>query len=75
MDREITDEQLARIDAGYKSYTIDKKPLEYILGRMEFLGVKFKVTPATLIPRPETEYMIEAVNEYIQHNKPTDGPP
>jgi release factor glutamine methyltransferase len=46
-------------------YTIEKKPLEYILGWVEFLRYRFVVWPATLIPRPETEYMIEAINEYI----------
>ncbi len=37
-----------------------REPLAYILGEREFWGRRFRVTPATLIPRPETETLIEA---------------
>ncbi len=36
-------------------------PLPYITGHQEFWGVDFIVTPAVLIPRPETEHVIETV--------------
>ncbi|MGQ9554376.1 MAG: peptide chain release factor N(5)-glutamine methyltransferase [Anaerolineae bacterium] len=35
------------------------EPLEYILGRSEFYGLSLEVTPATLVPRPETEVLVE----------------
>lgn len=41
-------------------------PLEYIVGKVTFLGNDFVVNKHTLIPRPETEYMIEAINEFVQ---------
>jgi release factor glutamine methyltransferase len=35
------------------------EPVAYLLGEREFFGLMFKVTPATLIPRPETELLVE----------------
>jgi release factor glutamine methyltransferase len=37
------------------------KPTQYMTGHQEFWGLDFEVTPAVLIPRPETEHIIEAV--------------
>ena len=35
------------------------EPIAYLLGEREFFGLMFKVTPATLIPRPDTELLVE----------------
>ena len=41
------------------------KPTQYITGHQEFWGLDFEVNPAVLIPRPETEHVIEAVLDLI----------
>lgn len=38
-----------------------REPFAYIVGHQEFWGLSFDVTPAVLIPRPETEFIVEAV--------------
>src|SRR5579872_537070 len=42
------------------------KPMQYITGHQEFWGLDFLVTPAVLIPRPETEHSVEAVLELVK---------
>jgi len=64
-DQELSDEIIQKVLTAYKSYVEDKKPLEYILGHVDFFWKEFFVNEATLIPRPETEYMITAATEYI----------
>ncbi|NTV96503.1 MAG: peptide chain release factor N(5)-glutamine methyltransferase [Thiobacillus sp.] len=54
-----TPEQLARLDALF-ARRLAGEPVAYILGEREFYGRPFKVGPATLIPRPETEHLVEA---------------
>lgn len=41
------------------------EPMAYILGRREFHGLSFEVNSAVLIPRPETEHLVEAAVEWI----------
>ncbi|HCI53739.1 MAG TPA: peptide chain release factor N(5)-glutamine methyltransferase [Gallionella sp.] len=46
---------------------LNGEPIAYLLGEREFFGLSFKVTPATLIPRPDTELLVELALQRIPH--------
>ena len=52
----------------YLKRRINGEPVDYILGMSEFMGLKFKVNPNVLIPRPETELIVEQANKFIKEN-------
>ena len=57
---ELYESTLARL----KNY----EPIQYILGSVSFCGLNFKVTPATLIPRPETAELIDWISLQLETN-------
>lgn len=59
---ELTTEQLETFKILLKRRA-RHEPIAYLLGEKEFWGLTFKVTPATLIPRPESELFIETTLE------------
>lgn len=59
-DRDVlSDAQSAALDHYFKR-RLRGEPVAYILGTREFYGRPYRVNPATLIPRPETEHLVEA---------------
>lgn len=59
------DEQLPAAEASLYSELLERRyrgePIQYITGETEFYGLPFRVTPDVLIPRPETEHLVEKV--------------
>lgn len=51
-----------------------REPLQYILERTEFMGLPFRVDSRVLIPRPETERLVEAVLEELEACRPISPP-
>jgi release factor glutamine methyltransferase len=58
----MTDHQTEVADARL-DLRLDRTPIAYIIGHKEFYGRTFAVTPATLIPRPESETIIDILKE------------
>jgi release factor glutamine methyltransferase len=59
-ERELTSDEQARYDEALAQRS-KGVPAQYITGHQEFWGLDLIVTPAVLIPRPETEHLIETV--------------
>ena len=51
---------------GLLDRLLSGEPLAYLIGRQEFFGIDFKVTPDVLIPRPETELLVEKAVDWLQ---------
>lgn len=64
-DQPLTPEELARFRALVKRRAAGE-PTAYLTGQKEFWSLDFQVTPAVLIPRPETEVLVEAVLEVMR---------
>lgn len=71
-DQPLTKKELAAFKAILKR-RLAHEPLAYILGDKIFWSLRFKVTPATLIPRPETEKLVETAIKTIKKG-PTPHP-
>jgi release factor glutamine methyltransferase len=59
-ERLLEEEELGRFK-GYIRRRIQREPVAYIVGKKEFWSMDFEVAPGILIPRPETETLVEAV--------------
>jgi len=67
LDETLTDRQQEIANARL-ALRLDRVPLAYIIGHKEFYGRSFKVTTATLVPRPESELMINLLKDIRGNN-------
>lgn len=63
-DERLPSEQLARFEERLR-LCASGQPLPYVLGWWEFYSRRFEVTPAVLIPRPETELLVDEALDFI----------
>ena len=63
-ETEVPKDRQPVLEAGLKRLAAGE-PLQYVLGYAEFYGRRFNVSPAVLVPRPETEYMCRMLIEKI----------
>jgi release factor glutamine methyltransferase len=62
---ELSSNETAQLNRNLKTL-LDGTPLPYVLGEWEFFGRMFKVTPDVLIPRPETELLVETALAWLR---------
>jgi release factor glutamine methyltransferase len=63
-EAQLTGEQERALEQAVKRLQ-HGEPLPYVLGEWEFFGLSFQVTPAVLIPRPETELLVEQALKWL----------
>lgn len=56
----LLQESLIKLESGV--------PLPYVIGRREFYGLEFTISPAVLIPRPETEHLVEVALKWLDRH-------
>lgn len=64
-DEPLQAEELALYRAMIRQ-RVEHMPVAYILGEKEFMGLTFKVTPDTLVPRPDTEILVQAAVDELK---------
>lgn len=73
-DRVVTEEQTIRAREAIMRRS-KHEPLQHIVGSVSFCGLELKVTPAVLVPRPETEMLAEMAWNHLLKNGPQFGHP
>ena len=71
-DEPLEPEELARF-RGYVKERAAHVPLAYVLGRREFMGLDFRVTRDTLIPRPDTEILVQCAVDFLRARMEAGG--
>lgn len=68
LEEQLSQKKFSELDTLIRR-RIEGEPLQYLLGKWEFMGRNFKVGPGVLIPRPETELLCEKAVSYLKNKK------
>ena len=68
-DAAVSADEAAQI-ASFAARRLGGEPVSRILGRREFWGLSFNISPDTLDPRPETEVLVETVLSHAKAQRP-----
>ena len=71
-DQSLSSDQSERFDSLVRQRR-NGQPMAYLLGEREFMGRLFHVSPAVLIPRPETELLVETGLACLANHQPASG--
>lgn len=71
--REVIEDDLILLYKTLISRRVQREPVAYIIGEKEFWSLPFTVTPDVLIPRPETEFLLEQVFSKTSQNNYSRG--
>jgi len=66
-DRPLGEEELSSFKSSFQK-RLQHEPLQYIVGSTEFMGMEFAVDKRVLIPRPETEVLVEKAVHFLQEH-------
>jgi release factor glutamine methyltransferase len=72
-DIPLTKDEATRLD-GYAARRISREPVARILGHREFWGLDFALSPATLVPRPDSETIVRAALDHARAAHSPDEP-
>lgn len=67
-ERALTEAEVAHFEE-IKTRLVAGEPVQYVLGEADFFGLKFRVSPAVLIPRQETEELVAWVLQYLRTSR------
>lgn len=67
-EQELSDENVKRYGMNIERL-IEGEPIQYIIGKQEFMGIEFNVNKNVLIPQPDTEILVEKAIEIIKTYK------
>ena len=71
-DFELNNAPIEKLNYIHDQRFNNNYPLQYLLGSADFMGLKFKVTPEVLIPRPDTEFLVVEAFDCISSIRKSD---